>query len=499
MDDDMDEYELEEDEEYVDENEDDWMDCDVNGSEAFEPVAAAGKTYQCLSPDALSSKEASMVKEVRELLLISENAIRILLREYKWNKDKLQEDYFDGAGLCGKLLVWSGDELSYQMVPLTQKNPCEICYCTEDSCGPQLRKCGHHFCLNCYGQYVAHQVSDEGMSSLLMSCPYSKCQAICDASIIYYTLQNATLSSPFDNRNESLLKQYQSYEFRSIVEKNPSMRWCPKGGCENAIFMTSGCDDAVDSQMTVTCDCGNRFCFNCLEEGHSPATCEMLKMWLRKEKDESETANWITANTKPCPGCKANIEKNAGCNHITCKRCGYDFCWVCEQKWSQHGMNWYNCNFYDENANSDQDKRDTAKQELNRYIFYYTRYHNHDQSKHLETRILERARKKMTQLLETNEKLHQVEYLSEAAQQLIRSRETLKYTYIYAYSLRDSSEKSLFEYNQAQLELSTEVLSKMLDRKHDRQDIVNQQVLVRQSLEKLQQGVFDAKSMAGRL
>ena len=29
-------------------------------------------------------------------------------------------------------------------------------------------------------------------------------------------------------------------------------------------------------------------------------------MWLKKCEDDSETANWINANTKDCPKCKVN-------------------------------------------------------------------------------------------------------------------------------------------------------------------------------------------------
>ena len=42
-----------------------------------------------------------------------------------------------------------------------------------------------------------------------------------------------------------------------------------------------------------------------------------------------------------CPKCRATIEKDGGCNHMVCKRCKFDFCWVCLGSWEPHGSSWY--------------------------------------------------------------------------------------------------------------------------------------------------------------
>ena len=59
----------------------------------------------------------------------------------------------------------------------------------------------------------------------------------------------------------------------------------------------------------------------CGEESHEPANCKRMLEWKEKNANESETANWILANTKRCPKCNTRIEKNQGCNHMTCREC----------------------------------------------------------------------------------------------------------------------------------------------------------------------------------
>ena len=50
------------------------------------------------------------------------------------------------------------------------------------------------------------------------------------------------------------------------------------------------------------------------------------------------SAQLISQTTKLCPGCTHPIEKNEGCNHITC-RCRVEFCWICMNEYEKdhHG------------------------------------------------------------------------------------------------------------------------------------------------------------------
>ena len=68
---------------------------------------------------------------------------------------------------------------------------------------------------------------------------------------------------------------------------------------------------------------------------------------------------WLAANTKQCPNCGSPTEKNEGCNHMTCKRCRHEYCWICMKPWSLHSNKtggYFRCNRFDD------DEEDSVKQ-----------------------------------------------------------------------------------------------------------------------------------------
>lgn len=101
---------------------------------------------------------------------------------------------------------------------------------------------------------------------------------------------------------------------KSFTDENKNIRWCPNPNCEFC------CERENLSRMLyeVQCNCGMLFCFQCSQISHKPCDCETATKWLQKASAESENVTWIQANCKACPKCKKNIEKNQGCNHMTC-------------------------------------------------------------------------------------------------------------------------------------------------------------------------------------
>jgi hypothetical protein len=82
-------------------------------------------------------------------------------------------------------------------------------------------------------------------------------------------------------------------------------------------------EDTGNGRITCPGDgCGLRYCCKCGNEAHEEKVCP----------PPAETMQWLDKNTKKCPNCANGIQKNGGCDHMTCEMpagCGYQFWWTC--------------------------------------------------------------------------------------------------------------------------------------------------------------------------
>ncbi|EIE88329.1 hypothetical protein RO3G_13040 [Rhizopus delemar RA 99-880] len=387
------------------------------------------KTYevdhQVLDSNNLKAKQDTEISQVSMILGLSPEDAATLLRYFRWNKEKLFEQYMDSSE---KVLQQAGVSSAttnrcFKLATELNNFMCDIC--CDDS--PDIET----ICLSC-----EHRFYEKTVELLVDDVTYSK----------YRELLN-----------------------RTFVDDNDFLRWCPAPDCEYAIECNIPSTSLTSVVPSVECKCSLRFCFGCGLDDHQPCICVLVKKWLKKCKDDSETANWISAHTKECPKCHSTIEKNGGCNHMTCRKCRYEFCWVCMGPWSEHGTSWYNCNRFDEKSSAEaRDSQTQSRVSLERYLHYYNRYANHEHSAKLDQELYQKTEKKMEEMQQTSDlSWIEVQFLKKAVDVTVQCRTTLKWTYAFAFYLAKTNETELFEDNQRDLEMATEQLSELLEKPLD--------------------------------
>lgn len=151
--------------------------------------------------------------------------------------------------------------------------------------------------------------------------------------------------------------------------------------------------------------------------------------------------------------------------------CLYEFCWVCLGSWQAHGQNaWYSCNRYNEKSSKDaRAAMDHSRADMLRFLHYFNRFSNHRQSMLLESQIYSKLHSRLTQIRnKQGQSWNEVSFLKLAADILCQARNILMHSYIFAYFVTQNNQSMIFEDNQRDLELATELLSKYLER-----DILN--------------------------
>lgn len=345
---------------------------------------------------------------------------------------------------------------------LTGSTSAECSVCFQPAQSPLIHlDCGHGFCKCCWRMHIETQLQN-GVSTRI-TCMNNGCPLICQREFALELLRD----------QPELRTKHEHALFRDFVTSHPHLRLCPGSGCECVIFCKT-----AKAHRVICSNCNTKFCFKCGKDYHAPASCDVVRKWMVKCADDSETANYISAHTKDCPNCHSCIEKNGGCNHMQCSKCKHHFCWMCFRDWKTHGSEYYECSRYKENPQIAQEANHLkARRALERYLHYYERFENHHKSLKMEEELRSRIKAKIDEKVRSHEGTWiDWQYLHDAATLLTKCRYTLQYTYPFAYYMEVSPRKELFEYQQAQLEKEIEELSWKVERAEhtDRAELENQ-------------------------
>ncbi|CAF1136603.1 unnamed protein product [Didymodactylos carnosus] len=155
----------------------------------------------------------------------------------------------------------------------------------------------------------------------IINCPEKQCNGILEYQAIKDLLTK--------NNQIELFERYDYYCLHVSLYQQPEFTWCAHS-CGSGQLNNDG-----EKYPIMTCiKCEKKTCFHHRLEWHTGYTCKEYDKLIGE--DEKANQKWIVANSKKCPNsnCRYHIQKNDGCDHITCK-CGYEFCWICMANYNQ--------------------------------------------------------------------------------------------------------------------------------------------------------------------
>lgn len=430
--------------------EDDWTDVAETSVPNRKPVAqkTTGPDFDAfgfavLSKADLDRYQNSIIEEGVDLLGLGFEDTRILLRTFGWNEKKLQEEWFKDPTAVRNLAGLPVPPKTVVMLDNTVE--CQVCSDEVEPSQAFALDCQHVFCLGCWKSWIAASY-DKGPEILFTKCPGFKCTRRVPDDVLLRFLT-------FKQK-----ENVKGFIIDSFVTGSSGIKYCPGQRCNKAIRYTGG------GMKSVKCSCEHSWCFFCTEKSHSPCTCAIAKEWLKKETSAEGTDAWLAGNTKPCPKCNVHIEKNQGCQHMTCSKCRHEWCWLCQKNWVNHKA----CNIYDGSNQPSGEHAESARKQLERYHHFHDRYTAHSKATNFAERTLVEATLKALELqaIKGTGAQH-TDFLLSAVAEVIECRRVLAWTYALAFFLAakdGSSQRQLFDMQQHELELFTDRLHELAER-----------------------------------
>jgi len=183
--------------------------------------------------------------------------------------------------------------------------------------------CKHNFCTTCWNGYLESKVKDGEV--LKLNCPAPKCRRPVERKEIKERL------------TPEMFEKFNKFYTQAQLSLNPNARWCPTPNCDQVMFGSK-----TDPKLKCP-KCEHEICFRCNHDWHMGSCEQAARGLVGLAADRAAFAAYaMVANVKPCPQCRAPIEKNEGCNHMSCPRCRYEFCWMCRGKYGSNHFKWWN-------------------------------------------------------------------------------------------------------------------------------------------------------------
>ena len=442
--------------------------------------------YEIIQNSEIIKNRDVIINNFIECSNLAYDEAELVLVNYNWNYDKLIEEWFDNME---KIKISSHIEQSpesekkisdfFSNNNITQET-CPVCYTEIEKDNSLSLKCNHQICNECYIEYIKNKLISDPTNILKTSCPLNGCNLYITRTIYKKCITELKFKKIFA---KSLI--------RNFLITNKEIKTCPNPKCNLSIRV----QNAIPKE--IKCECGEIFCFSCLEESHIPCDCMIVEEWKKfTEEYGQDNYVWIKKETnaekifyiqnnfmKQCPKCRLLIEKNQGCNHMSCP-CGYQFCWNCLVSWSNHRSCKKNLNvkvkpneiplislseskrknFYIPGKSKTKNDKKEKLTLYERFMKYYKDWFKHYKDMEISEKIKEKILKLKYELIEEKNILeNDLNFLDETANAIFDCNRALKYIIIFQYFLDDEEAEELININLDILENQIESLLELIE------------------------------------
>jgi len=215
--------------------------------------------------------------------------------------------------LLGKLISESlSDAIRSQHQLKDAGETCPVCYDTIDQ--PYRLGCGHAYCYSCLHHFL---ITASDTKRFPLSCMGD--EGKCDVPIPLPVIQRFLVPAQ--------VKHLLEVSFLDYLGRHPDkFGCCTTPDCPEIYSLESNSGDGIFRCRS----CFVSVCVSCGED-HDGFSCDEWKAHRDPEAQERLLEGWAEGNqdVKKCPKCKILIEKNGGCNHMTCPKCDAHICWMC--------------------------------------------------------------------------------------------------------------------------------------------------------------------------
>ncbi|KAG9747735.1 hypothetical protein KCU73_g7274, partial [Aureobasidium melanogenum] len=169
---------------------------------------------------------------------------------------------------------------------------------------------GANVCRPCYFSHLEVEIDSKSWDEV--ACPE------CPIKLTYQEVEHMTNAENF--------AKYERACIRATLAADPDFRFCFSSACESGQLHPGGASEPIFSCQV----CRHKHCVVCETNWHEDQTCEEFQAELhRNTENDEKSEKEVEKISKPCPECRVPIQKNQGCDHMTCSRCRHQFCWIC--------------------------------------------------------------------------------------------------------------------------------------------------------------------------